>query len=622
MQLRRLAALERKKLQDEYRDILALIKELEELLRSPKKVLALIRQNLVDLKATYGDARRTQITEQARGALTVTDVLPDEETWVTVRRDGTVGRAALRLPAGTAAPQWVLPANTHCDLYLVSRRGQATRIGVHQLPDGAGNPHWDMGGLKRGDRIAAAFTARKPNGEPLEGYVVLATARGAVKRINLADLAAAAQANPIVIKLDADDDLVWAGTSSGGGGEIMLVTAGGQAIRFAEDEVRAMGLPAGGIAGIKLQANDRVVGGAVVSPEDAGLELATVTAAGFGRRSPLKEFPAKGRGTQGVAAKLATKSGEIVSAFLVAADDKLMFALSSEVAKSVAAKSLPSASRTNAGKVVLVMSPGEQVERAVLLPRNGIEPEPPAKRGGSTAAPAARARKPDAPAEKSPVKPRAKPAAAPASAAAKNTPPTADGEDIVVRRGKPAAMAAVSPPEDVVSRRGQPASIARPSGEPAPAGAAKTAKAKPPVTTSGQMMLVPDESASAAKPKTSAPPKTAAPPAVQPKAESAAKPAAGKASPAVKPAEAKSGSAAPPKGATKPAASKTTEAAKSAAKPAAKSKRVPEAEFEPKPKGAGTKPEKPGESDLRTTWSPSPTRTPEEPENKPPKGKK
>ena len=286
MQLRRLAALERKKLQDEHRDVLALIRELEELLRSPKKVLALIRQNLVDLKAAYGDARRTQITDQARGALTVTDVIPDEETWITVRKDGTVGRAAGRLPAGTGAAQAILAANTHCDLYLISARGQATRMGAHQVPDGAGAPHWDLGGLKRADHLAAAFTARRPNGEPLEGFVLLATARGSVKRINLADLAAAAQANPQVIKLDANDELVWASLSSGGG-EIMLVSAGGQVIRFAEDEVRPMGLPAGGIAGIKLQANDRVIGGAVVSASNAALELAVVTSGGFGRRTAL-----------------------------------------------------------------------------------------------------------------------------------------------------------------------------------------------------------------------------------------------------------------------------------------------------------------------------------------------
>ena len=102
MQLRRLAALERKKLQDEYREVIALIKELEALLASPKKVLALIRQNLVDLKASYGDARRTQITDQAQGTLTVHDVLPDEDVWITVRSDGTVGRAAGRLARGNS----------------------------------------------------------------------------------------------------------------------------------------------------------------------------------------------------------------------------------------------------------------------------------------------------------------------------------------------------------------------------------------------------------------------------------------------------------------------------------------------------------------------------------------
>ncbi|MGE5603987.1 MAG: DNA gyrase C-terminal beta-propeller domain-containing protein, partial [Nitrososphaerales archaeon] len=368
-------------LQDEYREVTALIKELEALIASPKKVLALIRQNLVDLKSTYGDARRTQITDQARGALTVHDVLPEEDVWVTVRTDGTVGRAAGRLPAGAKAPQFVLEANTHCDLYLISRRGQATRIGVHQLPDGAGAHHADLGGLRRGDEIAAAFTAQKPNGEPLEGYLVLATAKGAIKRINLTDLAAAAQANPNVIKLDESDRLAWAATSNGGG-EIMLVTGGGQVIRFAEDEVRPMGLPAGGIAGIKLQGDDQVAGGAVLNADTGGRELALLTSAGFGRRSPLTDFPAKGRGTQGVGAKLAAKSGPIVASLLVKPTDKLLVELSQGEPKPLAAKSIPAASRAAAGKVVLVLGTDQAVS-AVLLPEGGVAPEAP-KTNGST----------------------------------------------------------------------------------------------------------------------------------------------------------------------------------------------------------------------------------------------
>jgi hypothetical protein len=519
---------------------------------------------------------------------------------------------------------------------------------------------------------------------------VLATARGAIKRVNLADLAAAAQANPVVIKLDADDELVWAATSSGGA-EIMLITAGGQAIRFAEDEVRAMGLPAGGIAGIKLQASDRVVGGAVLSAANGGLELATVTAAGYGRRSPLKEFPAKGRGTQGVAAKLATKSGVIVSAFLVSPDDKLQLVTVSEQSKPLSAKSLPSAGRTNVGKAVVVLAAGEQVERAVLLPANGIEPAPPVKRGNGATGTTPRAKKepakelaPNAAAPKAPVandpaanaadrttakagatptgatadKPRAArsaPAAEPLPVAAPSPAPSkvnrvappagtlplpgADADDVLVRRGKPAAMASQSPHDEVVSRKGQPASIARPGGEP---GAATGARAKAAPPTGGQMLLVPEEPAAPAKSRARAKAEPSAPTAGSGKASSPArmspratttpveKPvASAKAAP---PAEAGPSTKATPSAKAAPSEKPAAKPSKTAAKdqpevkapakpPSSRRKRVPEAEFEPKPKSVASKPDKPGAAGLQTTWSPSPPRTPDEPESKRPKRK-
>jgi len=670
MQLRRLAALERKKLQDEYREVIALIKELEGLLASPKKVLALIRQNLVDLKATYGDARRTQITDQARGALTVTDVLPDEEAWVTLRQDGTVGRAPGRLAAGAAGLQMVLGANTHCDLYLVSSRGQATRIGVHQLPEGAGVHHADLGGLQRTDRIAAAFTARKPNGEPPEGQLVLATALGAIKRINLADLAAAAQANPTVIKLDENDELAWTGFGSGGG-EIMLATARGQVIRFAEDEVRPMGLPAGGIAGIKLQNGDRVIGGAVIPAGSGEGALALVSAAGFARRSPLSEFPAKGRGTQGVTAKLSTKGGQIVSAFLVAAADKLWFALADSTVKTVSAKAIPAASRTNAGKVVVAMRSGQQVQRALLMPSGGIEPEPADGGARAPARKSARARKEPkpAPAEASksatraakvtgtaerveagapgpePVrtsKPRAtkaaakgaevtapapepvrtpRPRSAQAAAAESTKAAGPQGAQAAARRpvkGADSAEGVKSPQparaaakpagaDEVVSRRGKPAVLARPDG-------------------SGQLFLVPPEldvPAAGSEPKAAAKtqpaPKTR--PAAKAQPEVKAQPTA-KTQPAAKTqtaAKAKPAAKIEPATQTPPAAKAKRAEAQPAAKPEAKparsrARREPEAEFEPKPKATSSR-AAPGdaEGDIRTTWSPAPPRRVDEP---------
>jgi DNA gyrase subunit A len=638
MQLRRLAALERRKLQDEYRDLVALIAELETLLGSSKKVLALIRQNLVDLKATYGDARRTQITDQARGALTVTDVIPDEEAWITVGTDGAVGRAAGRLPAGIDAPQMVLGANTHCDLYLFSRRGQATRIGVHQLPDGGTAHHADLGGLGRGDQLAAAITARKPNGDPVEGYVVFATAGGSVKRINLADLAASTQGNPTVIKLDDSDELAWAGMSRGGG-EIMLITAQGQVIRFAEDEVRAMGLPAGGIAGIKLQGDDRVIGGVALLAGQQSGDLALVASAGAGRRSPLADFPTKGRGTQGVTARLGARTGPIVSAFLVAPADKVLLALLSGATKTISGKNLALARRSNTGKAVTALKGGDAVERALVLPPGDSAPEPqkgaegkaPARRtrastpkAASTKAAAPKVAAPKATVTKAASTKTAAPkatvtkaastkAAAPKVAARKDaTPKTAAPKASVPKKPaattKAAATRTAAPAgtalhdqDDVVTRRGKPAVLPRPGVMPdMPAGRAATR-----IAQTGQLSLMPAEDA---PPKPSGSPE--GPPARRTRAAASKAPA-------------EKGAAARPSGAKAPGAKATDPAGKAATAPAkapparAKSTRVSQGSRDEetlpdppaKPRSSSRAPNAPG-AGIQTTWSPSPVRPP------------
>ncbi len=331
MQLRRLAALERKKLQDEYKEILALIKELEELLGSPKKVLALIRKNLLDLKATYGDARRTQIADRVKGTLTTIDVLPDQEVWVGLKADGVL----VRRPKETLDARWrknleaevgaaLTGTNTRNDLYLFSAKGQAVRLGVHQIPEGSGAHFADLSSLTRRDRVVAIYALPKPQADGLtEGYLALGTAQGKVKRINLADLSGQAHTDPQVINLDAADELVWVDRSVGNG-EMLLMTAQGQAIRFTEEDVRPMGLPAGGIGGIKVQVRDRVIGGMIIP---AGTRsdsfIAGVTARGWGKRTLLADFPVQGRFGQGVvAAKPSPKSGPVAGvARLVTTDE-------------------------------------------------------------------------------------------------------------------------------------------------------------------------------------------------------------------------------------------------------------------------------------------------------------
>ena len=381
MPLRRLAALERRKLQDEYRETIALIRELEALLASPQKVLALIKENLLDLKTRYGDARRTQIADRVKGTLTTMDVLPDEDVWVGLSADGMLarhrrgvgefesGKKGVSLPF-KPAPMLIIPANTRHDLYLFSAKGQATRVHAHQIPEAPGAHYADISGLTRRDRIVAMLSFSREESEKLDSsFLLLATSQGKVKRAALADLFDAASTDPAVIGLDDGDELCWAGVSAGEG-ELLLATASGQAIRFSEEDVRSMGLPAGGIGGIKLAAKDRVVGAGWIGkpPGQRAGHLAIVTQAGYAKRVPLADFPAQGRNGQGVvAAKLSDKSGDIAGAILVAPDELLVCAYAKAAPKAIPIADLPEMGRPALGKPFVTLMVGEPVRSVCVV---------------------------------------------------------------------------------------------------------------------------------------------------------------------------------------------------------------------------------------------------------------
>jgi DNA gyrase subunit A len=304
MRLRRLAGLERRKLQDEYKEKQLLIKNLERLLSQPQLLRLAVKEELLKVKEAYGDIRRTQIVdESSEGAeLTATDLLPDEMVWVMLGDKGTVARtpssATVSIPTKPAElPVALLEANTQDVLYLFTADGQAVSLPVYQLSQaraiGEGT-HWaDLTGLTRRQHVSAAIV--KPAN--VSGYLVLTTIAGMVKRIRLADLPGITD-NPFIVMNIADDDaLGWARLTSGSE-EIILATAAGQVIRFDEGEVRPMGLPAGGVMGIKLANEMDGVVAMELAQEDS--YIWSVTDNGLAKTTPLSAYPTQGRHGQGV----------------------------------------------------------------------------------------------------------------------------------------------------------------------------------------------------------------------------------------------------------------------------------------------------------------------------------
>ena len=320
MQLRRLAALERRKIQDEHQELLDRIKYLEKLLAKPALMRELIKEELRAVKEKYQDVRRTQILESGDvKLLSASDLLPDEQVWVMIGQKGTLARTSspemVRIPLKpTEQPFALLEANTQDILYLFAADGRSVSLPVYQLPQavelGKGT-HWaDLTGLTRRDHLAAAQVL------PVNaaGYVFLTTLAGVVKRIRVDDLPGITSQPFVVMNVPDEDALGWAELTDGEQ-EVMLATAAGQAIRFKEEEVRPSGLPAGGVYGIKLANEaDGVIAMSVVNPDGY---LWSVTDNGMAKATPMSDYPTQGRHGQGVRnMNLPKDASEVVAAVI------------------------------------------------------------------------------------------------------------------------------------------------------------------------------------------------------------------------------------------------------------------------------------------------------------------
>ena len=309
MQLRRLAALERKKIETEYKETLALIKELETLLKSPKKMRQVAAEELLKVKAAYADRRRTQIVslkgrKAKKAPLTAAELLPEQNVWVGMTAEGILARTHDDKPprlSGSDAPRLLVRAGAADTLYLVSEKGLAAAVAVHTLPEAEklsdGVPFHKASPLHANTPPVAAFAlpARRST-LPEETFVLTATRGGMVKKSAVSELPGPSAQTFRLVNVNEGDALGWVALTNGQK-EIILATAQGMGIRFSEEEVRPMGLVAAGVNGVKLGVGDEVIGLQTLPGEG---DLFLIASDGKAKRIEQNDFPAQGRYGKGV----------------------------------------------------------------------------------------------------------------------------------------------------------------------------------------------------------------------------------------------------------------------------------------------------------------------------------
>jgi DNA gyrase subunit A len=350
MPLKRLAALERRKIADEHKERLKEIKYLQGLLRSPAKIRGAIREDLLALKTRYGDARRTRIIAQEKGHHTARDLVEAEDVLLTLWRDGQVSRTAkaprVSSKAVPVAQEW---GNTRDDVAFFTSSGQAIMVPLHQVSDEQIMPVSSLTDLDRSETVVGVLVLpHPPSDEELpETYLTLVTQGGRIKRVTLEDFVSAASRGVVAaITVEQGDQLAWVVETSGQD-ELLLVTRQGKAIRFSENDVRPMGLSAAGVLAVKLGREDAVVGMGVA--QDKGYVI-VLTEKGYAKRTAVKSFPAQKRYGGGVqATNLSSRTGPVAVATVASENQSVVLTTSKGRVTKLPVKAIHTLGRTAAG---------------------------------------------------------------------------------------------------------------------------------------------------------------------------------------------------------------------------------------------------------------------------------
>jgi DNA gyrase subunit A len=389
MPLRRLTRLERQKLDEEHKELVATIKRLKTLLKDPRRIKGVIKDELKEVREKYGDERRTELAAD-EGEIDLEDLITEQDVVVTVSRAGYVKR----LPVETYRRQGrggrgvrgqnlkeedvvahAFTTTTRHWLLFFTNSGKVYRVKAHEVPEGTrtarGTYAANLPGvaLTSDEKIAAVI--------PLKGYddakyVVFATKKGIVKKTPLAEYDSP-RTGLAAINLRKGDELIGVKMTNGRD-DVILISQAGQALRFAEKAARPMGRQTAGVIGMRLRPKDRVIAMALASDGD---DLVTITSGGYGKRTPVKEYPRKGRGTMGVVThKLTSRTGDLAGAFVGSKEQDLFVISTGGIVIRVGAGDIRKTGRPSQGVRVMKFEGKTKVAAvAPVVTQVGIEAE-------------------------------------------------------------------------------------------------------------------------------------------------------------------------------------------------------------------------------------------------------
>jgi DNA gyrase subunit A len=386
MQLRRLAALERQQIIDEYNEILKTIDYLEDLLANPIKILYLVRDELVDLRKKFGDARRTIVSSEVGGDLSDEDLIPNDEVLVTISGRGYVKRLRsdtyrVQRRGGKGirgqvlreedALRHMVVCHARDNVLFFTNRGKVYQTKAYQVPEfertARGVPLINVIDLDQAETVTAVLAA--PDFEKND-FLIMATRMGEIKKTSLHDFATVRRNGLIAMDLEPEDELCWV-RHCAAGQDVILVSEQGQALRFSVDVLRSASRTSGGVRGMKLRQGDLLAGMDIVDPDG---QILVVTQKGFGKRTLLKHYEPHGRGTGGIKTLNVTpKTGPVASAQVVHGDEELMLISSSGIVIRTQLSTINLLGRATQGVTVMDLRTGDKVACIAVITDGGDE---------------------------------------------------------------------------------------------------------------------------------------------------------------------------------------------------------------------------------------------------------